>query len=186
MAELTGITLEKFPYIADESVQNLDKAAENVVKLLISRNLRLSTAESCTGGLISGLITSVSGASDVFEMGLCAYANRIKNEFLGVPEDELIKYSAVSSQTAIWMAKGIREKSGSDISVSVTGIAGPTGGTPEKPVGTVYVGYADSKGAESLKLDGLLLLQNKSRENIRLHTAAAVMRLLEEKLRKRI
>lgn len=182
MAEIPDIALEKFPYIAEEKAQNLDKAAENVVKLLISRNLRISTAESCTGGLISGLITSVSGASGVFEMGLCAYANRIKNEFLGVPEEDLKKYSAVSSQTAVWMAKGIREKSGSDISVSVTGIAGPTGGTPEKPVGTVYVGYADSKGAESLKLDGLLYLEDKSRGNIRLHTAAAVFWLLEKKL----
>ncbi len=128
---------------------SIDKTAENVVKLLVEEKMIISTAESCTGGLISGAVTSVSGSSAVIEMGLCSYANRIKNEFLAVPEYILEKYGAVSYQTAYYMAKGIRLLSGSDISVSVTGIAGPTGGTDKKPVGTVYCGISTKKGTMS-------------------------------------
>ena len=111
---------------------------EKLVKLLLDKNLRIATAESCTGGLLAKKITDVSGASRIFEMGLVAYANRIKQEFLDVSEEILIEKGAVSSETAEAMARGIAKISKADIGVGITGIAGPTGGTPEKPVGLVY------------------------------------------------
>ena len=170
-----------YGYIGEENLKNLDKTVHNVVKLLLSKGMTISVAESCTGGLITQLITSVSGASQVFEMGLCAYANRIKHQFLDVPNEELNTFGAVSSQVAISMARGIRMKSGSDISISVTGIAGPEGGTIEKPVGTVYIGFCCGESAESNLLH-LWELKDRSRENIRLHTALAVLMRVEQYL----
>ena len=128
---------------------SIDKVAENVVKLLVKRNKKISTAESCTGGLISAAITSVSGSSGVFDLGICTYANSAKEKYVGVPESVLSEYGAVSEQTARLMAKGIREAAHSDIGISVTGIAGPTGGTEQKPVGTVYVGLCTDKKCEA-------------------------------------
>jgi len=128
------------PVIYYNMVTKLDKAAENVVQLLMERGSTLATAESCTGGLISAEITSVSGSSAVFGFGVCTYANEAKMKLLGVREETLASAGAVSEETAVQMAEGIRELSGADYAVSVTGIAGPTGGTPEKPVGTVYIG----------------------------------------------
>ena len=120
--------------------ESIDKTASNVVKLLSDKGKKAATAESCTGGLVSAAITSVSGSSDVFEMGVCSYANRIKQEVLGVTAEALEKYGAVSEQVAKEMARGVMERSGSDFGVSTTGIAGPSGGTEEKPVGTVWIG----------------------------------------------
>jgi PncC family amidohydrolase len=128
-------------------VTKLDKTAQDVVLLLKERGLTLATAESCTGGLISAEITSVSGSSDVFGFGVCTYANEAKMKLLGVREDTLSSVGAVSEETAVQMAEGVRRLAGADIAVSVTGIAGPTGGTPEKPVGTVYIGCSTEKGA---------------------------------------
>lgn len=130
--------------------ESIDKTAANVVKLLLSKGKKAATAESCTGGLVSAAITSVSGSSEVFEMGVCSYANRIKQETLGVTAEALEKYGAVSEQVAREMAQGVMERSGSDFAVSATGIAGPTGGSPEKPVGTVWIGVCskDSCRAE--------------------------------------
>ena len=126
-------------------VTKLDKTAENVVQLLKERGLALAAAESCTGGLISAEITSVSGSSDVFGYGVCTYANEAKMKLLGVREETLASVGAVSEETAVQMAEGVRKLAGADIAVSVTGIAGPTGGTPEKPVGTVYIGCSTEK-----------------------------------------
>ena len=126
-------------------VTKLDKTAENVVQLLKERGLILSTAESCTGGLISAEITAVSGSSDVFGFGFVTYANEAKMKLLGVKEETLASVGAVSEETAKQMADGARRASGADIAVSVTGIAGPTGGTPEKPVGTVYIGFSSAE-----------------------------------------
>ena len=173
--------VQNYGYNIEENLKNLDKTVKNVVKLLISKKLTISAAESCTGGLITELITSVSGASQVFEMGLCAYANRIKHQFLDVPNEELELYGAVSPQVAVSMAKGIKNKSYSDISISVTGIAGPDGGTPQKPVGTVYFGHCYGENAES-ELLHLWELNDKSRNNIREHTALAVFMSLENYL----
>lgn len=111
-----------------------------VVQELSKRHLHIATAESCTGGLISKRITEVSGSSQVFDCGVCSYANEIKQRIVGVSEETLARFGAVSRQTAAEMAAGIRRLSHADIGISTTGIAGPGGGTPEKPVGLVYVG----------------------------------------------
>ena len=118
-----------------------------VVGLLKEKGLTLSTAESCTGGMIAEKITSVPGSSDVFGFGFVTYANQAKETLLGV--DTLKEHGAVSEETAISMAEGALQKSGSDISVAVTGIAGPGGGTDEKPVGLVYIAAAQ-KGGKTL------------------------------------
>ena len=112
------------------------------VEVLKAKGLKAATAESLTGGLVSKRITEISGSSEVFECGICSYSNRIKHEILGVPNDILEKYTEYSSETAVAMAEGVRRLSGADIGISTTGIAGPNGGTPEKPVGLVYVGIS--------------------------------------------
>ena len=116
---------------------------EELGKYLIENKLTIATAESCTGGLIAKRITDISGASEVFECGIISYANRIKHEVLGVSEDDLIKYGAVSEPVAKQMAQGVLKVSGADIAVSVTGIAGPESDSTNKPVGLVYIGLAD-------------------------------------------
>ena len=118
----------------------IDKRAANVVKLLSDKGKKAATAESCTGGLLSAAITSVSGSSEVFEMGVCSYANSVKEKALGVDPQTLERYGAVSEQVAKEMAQGIMKAAASDFGVSTTGIAGPTGGSVEKPVGTVWIG----------------------------------------------
>lgn len=123
-----------------------------VVKALKEKGLRLATAESCTGGGLSAAITAVPGASEVFDCGVCSYANEIKQKLLGVKEQTLIDYGAVSEQTAAEMSAGVREISGADIGVSITGIAGPGGGTKEKPVGLVYVSLNSDKVCNTKKL----------------------------------
>ena len=119
---------------------NQDTLQEDVVAKLRELGLKVATAESCTGGLISERITRVSGSSEVFDCGVCSYANAIKSKVLGVSEETLAILGAVSAETAIQMAEGVKKLSGADIAVSTTGIAGPTGGTAEKPVGLVFVG----------------------------------------------
>ena len=123
---------------------------ENLVKkisyLLKEKKITIATAESCTGGLIAHTLTNVSGSSDYFDRGIVSYSNRSKNELLDVPVDTLKKYGAVSKQVAKAMAENIRIKSRVDIGVATTGIAGPTGGTKEKPVGLVYIGISTSEG----------------------------------------
>ncbi len=121
---------------------NLDLTAEKLVQLLQKKGWKIATAESCTGGLAADAIVSVAGASGVFDGGIISYANRIKENFLGVKPETLSCHGAVSPQCAAEMAEGIREKMQADIGISTTGIAGPDGGTPEKPVGLVYVGIA--------------------------------------------
>ena len=121
---------------------------EKIGRLLRDRKLTLSIAESCTGGLTSNLITNVNGSSNYFERGYVVYSNRSKIELLDVPEDTIKKYGAVSSHTAIAMAEGVKRKSGTNIGLSVTGIAGPSGGTIKKPVGLVYIAVSGDKKTE--------------------------------------
>ncbi len=113
---------------------------KRIVHLLAAKNKTIATAESCTGGLMSAMITSVPGASKVFEGGVIAYSNEIKEKILHVPKKTLEQHGAVSEQTAKAMARGVKELLFSDIGISITGIAGPSGGTPQKPVGTVCIG----------------------------------------------
>lgn len=116
---------------------------ETVVHAAMRRHMTLATAESCTGGLLSERLTAVPGSSEVFEMGAVTYANRIKEQVLGVSAHTLQTYGAVSVQTACQMAQGIRRAAGSDLGIGITGIAGPGGGTDEKPVGLVYIALTD-------------------------------------------
>lgn len=119
---------------------------ESVVSLLKKHHLKISTVESCTGGLIAGRLINVSGASDVLDQGFVTYANEAKEQLVGVQKDTLIKYGAVSEETAKEMAYGVATRYKSDVGLSVTGVAGPTGGTKEKPVGLVYIGcYVNGK-----------------------------------------
>lgn len=122
------------------------------------KSVWISTVESCTGGYIASGITDVSGASDTFKGGIVAYSNELKMKMAGVVEETLKEYGAVSRECAEELAEGFRERSDTDLCVSVTGIAGPTGGTEEKPVGTVYIGLSVRGGktfAEGFLLEGL-------------------------------
>lgn len=116
-------------------------------ELLSERGWTLAVAESCTGGLLGHRITSVSGSSSYFQGGVISYSDEVKESILGVPEETLIEHGAVSKETAQAMAQGARRLLRTDVALSVTGVAGPTGGTPEKPVGLVYVGLA-AEGAD--------------------------------------
>ncbi len=124
---------------------------EEISRLLKKHKLTLAIAESATGGLLTHLITNVSGSSQYFEGGMVAYGNRMKEEELGVKGEILKKHGAVSSEVAQEMASGIRKKRGVDIALSTTGIAGPTGATPGKPVGLFYIGLSSNKGTLSRK-----------------------------------
>ena len=110
--------------------------------MLKERDLKISVAESCTGGLIGNLLTNVAGSSDYFQGGVVVYSNQSKVDLLDVSHDTIEKYGAVSDQTAREMAQGVKKRLNTDIGLAVTGIAGPDGGTREKPVGTVYIGLA--------------------------------------------
>ena len=122
---------------------------EEVGRVLVSGRLTLAVAESCTGGLIGHRVTSVSGSSDYFLGGVIAYSNEVKTRELGVRRDVLVKEGAVSEPVAREMASGVRRKFGADIGLGVTGIAGPGGGTREKPVGLIFVGLAHARGCGS-------------------------------------
>ncbi len=118
---------------------------DKVSNLLKKQNLTVATAESCTGGLIAHTLTNISGSSDYFDRGIVSYSNNAKMELLDVPENLLKKYGAVSEQVAKSMAEGVRKISNVDIGIATTGIAGPTGGTKEKPVGLVYIAISTSE-----------------------------------------
>jgi len=131
---------EKFaPYLISEKDKNLPQV---IGELLQERKEKLATAESCTGGLLASFITSVSGSSLYFDRGFVTYSPESKIELLGVNPETIKKFDVVSYEVAIEMAEGARKKTGVDYALSITGFAGPTGGTPENPVGTVYIGFS--------------------------------------------
>ena len=123
--------------------------ARTLVALLTARGLTCATAESCTGGLAGGAITAVPGSSAVFAGGVISYSNEVKRRVLGVSADDLERHGAVSSPVAAQMAEGARRVLGTDLAVSLTGIAGPDGGSAEKPVGLVWFGLADARGVRT-------------------------------------
>lgn len=123
--------------------------ARNLLEACRSRGLTLATAESCTGGLVAATLTDVPGSSEVIDRGFVTYSNEAKNKMLGVPKGMLKKHGAVSEQVARAMAEGALKRAGTDIAVAVTGIAGPGGGSPEKPVGLVHFAAA-CKGRPTL------------------------------------
>ncbi len=153
------------------------RVEELVLEESRAQGLSLVTAESCTGGLIAARLTSVPGASDVFLGGIVAYENGVKLSQLGMDEETLASYGAVSAETAAAMAQGAREALGADVAVAVTGVAGPGGGTPEKPVGLVYLHASgpDGEAARELQLPG-------DREAIRRRATAAALHLVRELL----
>ena len=138
----------KYIYSDDE------KDLEDVIGLLLKeRKLKLTTAESCTGGLIANRITNVSGSSEYFLGGFVVYSNQLKIQELGVPEKLITDFGAVSKEVAEAMASGARRTANADIALSATGIAGPTGDTPEKPVGLCWIGYADAESTFAIKFN---------------------------------
>ena len=126
----------------------MKKLAQRVVKILRKKKIKLSFAESCTGGLLSNAITSISGSSKVFTIGLVTYSNQAKINVLKIPKKIIMKHGAVSYETCLSMVKNLNKVSKTNISVSITGIAGPKGGTKKKPVGLVFIGI--KKGSKFL------------------------------------
>lgn len=156
---------------------SVEEAAENVVDLAREKQLRIATAESCTGGMIAAAITSIAGSSDVMDGSVVSYSNRIKNQIIDVSQETLDSFGAVSEQTACAMAEGVRNRLGVDYAVSVTGIAGPGGGTPDKPVGTVWIGLADKEGSRAQ-----LHLFDGNRAEVREKTVIVALQLLAQAL----
>ena len=140
----------------------MKKLSQKVVKLLTKKKLKISFAESCTGGLLSSSITSISGSSKIFTLGLVAYSNQAKINILKVPKNIIRKHGAVSYETCLSMVKNLNKISKTNISVSITGIAGPNGGTKKKPVGLVYIGI--KKGNKTLVKKNLF--NNKKRISV--------------------
>lgn len=123
-----------------------------LVSELKKRGMKIASVESCTAGIISKIITDAPGSSEVFDLGITTYSNEMKTKMVGVPEEILSLHGAVSPETARAMADGIRRVSGADIGVATTGIAGPGGGTPEKPVGLVYTAISTVNGTDVTRL----------------------------------
>lgn len=156
------------------------KLEEKVVKLLNEKGLKLTTAESCTGGLIAKRITDVSGASNVFECTVVSYSNRIKHDVLGVSEETLEKFGAVSEECAKEMVEGIRRFAKADVAIAVTGMAGPTSDEADKPVGLIFVGYADKNKTVVKKF--LNSFSDDIRNQNRIKTADDAFELILENL----
>jgi nicotinamide-nucleotide amidase len=160
--------LERYLFTEDDrSVQEI------VLDLCRDRGLTLAAAESCTGGLVSARLTSVPGSSDVFVGGVVAYSNAVKERELAVPAEVLERQGAVSAEAAEAMADGVRERLGADLGVSVTGVAGPGGGTDEKPVGLVFFHAAGPDGSRAYRFE-----LPGSREWIRSRSAVAALHLV--------
>ncbi len=153
-------------------VENIQTA---VVNLLKEKKLKIATAESCTAGMLSSMITEVAGSSEIFEFGISAYANRVKVNALGVPEEIIEKHGAVSEHTAAYMAMGVRKMSGADIGIGITGVAGP-GASESKPVGLVYIALADRHNVWIRKTT--LGHGNSEREKVRRNSARTALDLV--------
>ena len=156
---------------------------ETLARLLIDeareKRLRIVTAESCTGGLVAGAICSVAGASDVFERGFVTYTNRAKQEVLDVPGDLIADHGAVSEPVARYMAEGALEASNAHVAVAITGVAGPGGGTPMKPVGTVHFATARSNHGIHHQMERFELAD---REGVQLASVAMALQMLRDAL----
>ena len=146
----------------------------NIVKLLTKKKLTVSFAESCTGGLLASSITSISGSSKVFNMGVVTYSNNAKVKLLKVPKKTITKHGAVSYETCLSMVKNLSKISRSNISISITGVAGPNGGTKEKPVGLVYIGL--KKGRKIIIKKNLF--KSKKRISIQKATAKQALKMI--------
>jgi PncC family amidohydrolase len=152
-------------------------AAEKVGERLVARNARLALAESCTGGLVAAQLTERPGASRFLVASIVAYANEAKESLLGVTHGALVAHGAVSEAVAVEMLQGVRARTGAEAAIAVTGIAGPGGGTPEKPVGTVWIGasFGAHTRVQRFHFDG-------TRAQVRIRAAEAALTLLEQVL----
>ena len=180
---------EKIAPVADEILSRLgeyyfgedDETLESAIgKLFAARGETLALAESCTGGLLAKRLTDRAGSSAFFTEGLVTYSNEAKERLLGVPHELLIEHGAVSEPVARAMAEGVRKTAGTDYGLSVTGVAGPDGGTEEKPVGIVFVGISDAEGTVAERLD--LSAWRRSREAIRERSANRAFDLLRHRI----
>jgi PncC family amidohydrolase len=152
----------------------MKKLSQKIIRLLRKKGLKVSFAESCTGGLLSSSITSISGSSKVFTLGLITYSNHAKINILKVPKRIIMKHGAVSYETCLSMVKNLNKISKTNISVSITGVAGPKGGTKQKPVGLVYVGI--KKGNKTLIKK--YFFKNKKRNSIQRATVNKTLNLI--------
>ncbi len=151
----------------------LNKILKQVHKKLLEQEKTVAVAESCSGGLLSSLLTDISGSSGYFLLGVVAYSNSSKEIILNIPAQTIAKYTAVSAQVAVLMAKNVRKKAKSDLALSITGTAGPAGASANKPVGTVFICLADKNKNNCRKF-----LFRGSRRDIRKKSAQEALRLL--------
>lgn len=153
-------------------------AAQRVIAACQAAGLRLAVGESCTGGMITAAITAQQGSSAVFDGGIIAYANEAKEGLLGVPKDTMIEHGSVSAEVAAVMAGAVREQLRADIGLGVTGVAGPGGGTPDKPVGRVYLHLSGPNGTEQARVFDF----SGDREAVRTQTVAEALGLVLDAL----
>lgn len=156
--------------------ENIRGLSRQVVEICAKRGIKVATAESCTGGMISAAITSVPGSSSVIELGVCSYSNRIKRELLGVKKHTLETETEYSVDCAEEMAEGVLRLSGADFAVSTSGIAGPAGGMDDDPVGTVYICVCSADKSASERFE----FPDTGRENIRAAAAEKALEILLE------
>ena len=149
---------------------------KNIIQRLIKKKLSISVAESCTGGMLSSSITSISGASKIFNIGLVTYSNLAKIKLLKISSSNIKRYGAVSEKCCLKMVEGLSKLSKSKINISITGIAGPKGGSKNKPVGLVYIGIKKGKKISINKY----LFKNKNRENIRKNSVKEALKLIDK------
>lgn len=166
------------PVLGDFLYSDHDDCLENCIGTILRKaGLTVSTAESCTGGTISAMFTSIPGSSEYFLGSVTSYANSVKTGVLGVPEEIIMKHGAVSSECVAAMAEGVRRLTGSDYSVATSGIAGPGGGSEEKPVGLVWIGVSSSRGTQTYKM----VFKSDRKRNIE-RFASSALNLLRIKL----
>jgi nicotinamide-nucleotide amidase len=156
---------------------DMDSLAQSIGKLLNEQHLTLGLAESCTGGMVASYVTDIAGASEYFEGAIVAYSNRVKEHILGVPAGTLQRHGAVSAETVVAMARGARKVLHVDVAVAITGIAGPSGGTLDKPVGLTYIGLCSARGELWRKY-----IWKGDRRHNREQAARAALELLKEHL----
>jgi nicotinamide-nucleotide amidase len=153
------------------------KLPKKIVKILKKKKLKISFAESCTGGMLASQITSISGASEVFKLGMVTYSNQAKIDILHVPKEIVKKYGAVSKECCEIMAKNIQKIGKSHIGISITGVAGPKGGTLKKPIGLVYVGISKNS---IFKFKKFLFNKKLSRAEIQKKTCSKTFKLIQQ------
>ena len=152
---------------------------KKIIRILIKKNLKVSFAESCTGGMLSSKFTSINGSSKVFELALITYSNQSKSSLLKVPKKIIKKYGSVSKECCLAMVNKISKISKSDISVSITGIAGPSGSSKKKPVGLVYIGFKKGK----LITSHIFFFKNKTRIQIQKATVKKALEIILNSLK---